>query len=262
MHPFINVAIDGARKAGSVIMRALNEPAKIKVASKGPLDFVTNVDKKAEEAIMYAISRAYPSHSFMGEESGEILNANKDHLWIIDPLDGTTNFIHGYPHFAVSIALQVKGRIEHGVIYDPVRQDIFCASRGQGAQLNNRRLRVSSATSLNKTLVAFNLTRPKECLAQHLDLLSSLTGKVAGIRNSGSAALDLGYLASGALDAFWHTGLQSWDIAAGALIANEAGAVVTDITGGTDYLTKGNIIAANPKLVKQILQLQRKGLSA
>ena len=258
MHPFINTAVSAVRAAGNIITRSFDSPAKINVMSKGALDFVTDVDKKAEQSIMYTISKAYPKHSFLGEESGEIINQDKDHVWIIDPLDGTTNFIHGYPHFSVSLALKINGRIEHGVIYDPIRQDIFSASRGQGAQLNSRRLRVSKAHSLDECLVAFNMMRPIEHLDQHLAMLKALTGKVSAIRNGGSAALDLAYLAAGSIDAFWHTGLHVWDIAAGALMASEAGAVVTDCQGGTDYLNKGEIIGANPKLLKHVLQLHKK----
>lgn len=258
MHPFVNTAITAARAAGNIITRAMDNPAKIKVQSKGALDYVTDIDQKAEQTIISLINKAYPTHGFLGEESGEVIGKDKDMVWIIDPLDGTTNFIHGFPHCCVAIALRVKGRVEHGVIYDPIRQDMFSASRGQGAQVNNHRLRVSHHMDLSQALVAFNFTRPDTNLDHHLAMIKALTGKVAAIRHGGSAALDLAYVAAGWLDAFWHSGLQPWDMAAGGIIASEAGALVTDSHGGGDYLSSGEIVAANPKLLKHVLLTLKK----
>jgi len=257
MHSMVNIAVRAARKAGDVITRSLDKMGSLNITEKGPNDFVTEVDKAAEEAILYTISKAYPDHSFLTEESGEIINKDVDSVWIIDPLDGTTNFIHGLPQYCVSIAFQQNGVIEHGVIYHPLTQDLFTASRGQGAQLNGKRIRVSKHAKLEGALVCANLPRDSQYLEQYCHSMTQLHDKVAGIRKTGSTALDLAYLSAGYIDAFWTTSLQPWDMAAGSLLIREAGGMITDLDGGVDYMDKRNLVAANPKLLKSVLQLIR-----
>jgi myo-inositol-1(or 4)-monophosphatase len=253
----VNIAVRAARKAGDVITRSLDKMSSLNITQKGPNDFVTEVDKAAEEAILYTISKAYPDHSFLTEESGEILNKDSNSVWIIDPLDGTTNFIHGLPQYCVSIAFQQNGVIEHGVIYHPLTQDLFTASRGHGAQLNGKRIRVSKQTKLEGSLISANLPREPEYMESYCRWMREIHDKVAGVRRSGSTALDLAYLAAGYIDAFWTTQLQSWDMAAGSLLIREAGGVVTDLEGGVNFMERRNLVAANPKLLKPVLQLIR-----
>lgn len=257
MHSMVNIAVRAARKAGETITRSLDKMGSINITAKGPNDYVTEVDKAAEEAILYTIGKAYPDHSYLTEETGEILNKDPDSVWIIDPLDGTTNFIHGLPQYVVSIAFQHKGVIKHGVIYHPLTQDLFTATKGQGAQLNGKRIRVSKQAKFEGSLVCANLPRDAKYLADYTKWMTELHDKVAGIRKTGSTALDLAYLAAGYIDAFWTTSHQPWDIAAGALIVREAGGMVTDLDGGVNFMEKGNLIASNPKLIKSVLQLVR-----
>jgi myo-inositol-1(or 4)-monophosphatase len=223
------------------------------MSEKRPHDFVTEVDKQAEQIIIDTVRRNYPNHGFLAEESGEIQGDGT--VWIIDPLDGTTNFIHNFPHFAVSIAISIRGRIEHGLVYDPIRHELFIASRGQGAQLNNRRLRVSPRTTLQGALLGTGFPyRYPEHIPTYIKTLQALMEQVAGIRRAGSAALDLAYVAAGRLDGFWEFGLGPWDIAAGALLIQEAGGLISDVQGTENYLESGHVVTGNPKIFKSLLQ--------
>jgi myo-inositol-1(or 4)-monophosphatase len=254
MHPLINIAITAARKAGNIITHAMDRLEAIKISMKTQNDFVSEVDQQAEYEIIQIIRKAYPSHSILAEESGE--HKGDDFMWIIDPLDGTNNFIHGFPHFAVSIAVQIRGRVEHGVIYDPVRQELFTASRGDGAKLNQYRLRVSNCNQFNHALLGTGFPyKSIDRLPQYLKEFSSFTQNVAGIRRAGSAALDLAYVAAGRLDGFWEYDLNRWDIAAGTLLITEAGGLVSEPNGDLNYLDTGNVLTANPKLHDQMLQI-------
>lgn len=255
--PIINIAVEAARAAGNIIIRAMDRLESIKIAEKKPNDFVTEVDQRAEQEIINIIRKAYPSHGILAEESGE--HQGNDYQWIIDPIDGTRNFIHGFPHFAVSIAVAFKNKIEHGVIYDPVRQELFIASRGKGAQLNDRRIRVGQRKQLEECLLGTGFAY------RHIDRHNTVPGKVlqsvlpvcADIRRAGAATLDLAYVACGRLDGFWEFGLQIWDIAAGILLVKEAGGIVCDFDGGEDYLKTGNVIAANSTIIRQFLKVTK-----
>ncbi len=252
----LNIAIKAARAAGDVIIRAQDRPGKIEISQKQHNDFVTNVDRQAEQAIIAIIQKAYPAHSILGEESGVTAGFNDEYEWIIDPLDGTRNFIHGFPQFCVSIAVKVMGRIEHGVIYDPVRQELFSASRGKGAQLNDHRIRVSTQKALEACLLGtgFPFRHSPEYIAAYISSLTSMLPICGDVRRAGAAALDLAYVAAGRLDGFWEMGLKIWDIAAGVLLIREAGGLLCDFNGAEQYLESGNIIAANPKIMKLLLQ--------
>lgn len=256
MHPFMNTAIKASRTAANIIMHAYARPDLIKFSPKGPRDFVTTTDKSAEQAIIYALRSAYPTHSILAEESGSS-KQQEDYQWIIDPIDGTKNFIHGFPHFSISIALKHKGHIEHGLIYDPIRDDLFTASRGAGAQKNNRRIRISQKAHLKDCLIGTGL--PFCALAQYgnqyYDALKTLSKECSGIRNSGSAALDLAYIASGQLDGFFALKLAPWDMAAGILLIKEAGGLMSDIYGQENYLKNGSIVTSNPKVLKQFFKV-------
>lgn len=253
MHPMLNTAITAARKAGTIISRSVDRIDTLTITNKAQNDFVTEVDQKAEIAIIEIISKAYPSHSFLGEETGR--SGDSDYLWIIDPLDGTTNFLHGFPQFAVSIALEYKGEITQGVVYDPISQELFTASKGDGAQLNNRRLRVTPRKSLQGALLGTGFPfKQQQHLDTYLETFKALFPDTAGIRRPGSAALDLAYLAAGRIDGFWEIGLNSWDIAAGVLLVKEAGGVVGDFSGGDEYLKTGNVVAGNLNVYEDILK--------
>jgi len=253
MHPLLNIAIKAARGAGNVIVRHLDHLGQLNVSSKGRNDFVSEVDHMAEAEIVRAIRKAYPGHGILAEEGGH--QQGDEYLWIIDPLDGTTNFLHGFPQFAVSIALLHKGRIEQAVVYDPLRNEIFSASRGAGAFLNDKRLRVSKAKMLEGSLLGtgFPFKHPQH-LDAYLQMFRSLLTQTAGIRRAGSAALDLAYVAAARLDGFWEIGLSCWDMAAGALLVEEAGGLVSDFGGGGDYLDSGNIVAGCPKVYEAIFK--------
>jgi len=252
--PMLNIAVRAARAAGDIITRRLERLDTVAVESKARNDFVSEVDREAEAKIIQTLKRSYPEHGILAEESGE--QKGDGHVWIIDPLDGTTNFLHGFPHFAVSIALQYQSRIEHGVIYDPVRQELFTASRGGGAELNNRRIRVSRRRSLEGALLGTGFPfRGNEPDRAYMGMLTDFMKLTAGIRRPGSAALDLAYLAAGRLDGFWEFGLSRWDIAAGALLVREAGGIVGDLRGGDDYMASGDIIGANPKVFHHMMQV-------
>jgi myo-inositol-1(or 4)-monophosphatase len=260
MQPMVNIALTAARKAGELIVRASDRMDRVAIEKKSLNDYVTEVDTAAEKEIIYHLRKAYPEHGILAEESGITAGTdeNSDYLWIIDPLDGTTNFIHGIPHYAISIACQYKGRIEHAVIVDPIRREEFTASRGHGAQLNSKRIRVSNRPSLEGALLGTGIPftgRQQKHLSDYIVSLEKLASQTAGIRRAGAAALDLAYVAAGRLDAFWEIGLNQWDIAAGALLVQEAGGIVTDFNGGHDYLESGNIVCGNPKCLKAMLQV-------
>ena len=253
VQPILNIAVRAARSAGAMIVRQLDRVDALNVTSKGRNDFVSEVDQRAEQIIIETIRKAYPDHGILAEESGA--QGDDEFVWIIDPLDGTTNFLHNFPHFSVSIALQHKSRILHGVVFDPLRQELFTASRGDGAQLNDRKIRVGRKTELDGALLGTGFPfREFANLDQYLATLSAFMPHCAGIRRAGSAALDLAYVATGRLDGFWEFGLNRWDIAAGALLIQEAGGLVSDPLGGEDYLKTGNIVAGNAKITKQMLK--------
>jgi len=257
MHPMLNIAIRAARTAGDSIVREMDRTRDISIETKGKNDFVTEVDKNAEGIIISVIKNAYPEHAFLAEESGQ--EGQNDYLWIIDPLDGTTNFLHGFPHFSVSIALQNKGVLEQAVIYDPLKQELFTASKGKGAQLNNRKIRVSIKKTLDGALLGTGFPYNNESVMQQfIESYKNLFPNVAGIRRAGVASLDLAYVACGRLDGFWEFNLRPWDIAAGALIIQEAGGINAELTGGADYMETGNIISANPKMIKAMLKVLSK----
>ena len=250
MHPMLNIAIRAARAAGNIIANGFDNQTDLQIEAKGDNDYVTSVDKEAEQAIIYKIKQSYPEHSFVGEEGG-VVDGDNDFKWIIDPLDGTTNFIKGIPHFAVSIALMHKGRLDQGVIFDPIRGELFTASRGAGAQLNGFRIRASTAKELSQTILATSFPyKNKTSLPQYQESFNKIFMQAGDIRRSGSAALDLAYVASGRYDGYWERGLKPWDIAAGELMVRESGGLVTDFSGGNDPMHKGEIIAGSPKIVQ------------
>ncbi len=252
-HPVVNIAIDAARKAGDVITQALARLEEVKIIVKGKNGITTDVDQKAEQVIIKTLQRSYPDYGFLCEESGEI-QGDEEYTWIVDPLDGTTNFIHGYPHFCVSIALKHGDNIEHGVIWDPIRQELFTATRGRGSQVNNRRMRVSQRRKLDGSLISVSFLKhpAKSELADQMR--QNIAQRAAGLRRSGSAALDLAYVAAGRLDACIDWKLSAWDIAAGTLLVQEAGGVVTEPPGQAHFLTSGCIIAANATLIAPLTQ--------
>lgn len=261
MSRHINIPISAARRAAEVIIRSIEQRKDLKVDIKGKNDFVSEVDRQAEAEIIDILHKAYPDDKILAEESGESKN-DSDYKWIIDPLDGTTNFLHGHPYFSVSIALQYKERLELAVIYDPLRDELYTGIRGKGALLNNRRIRVTGLKSLEGALLGtgfpFKMPHHLEC---YLNTFKALHPQVADIRRAGSAALDLAYVAAGRLDGFWEIGLQKWDCAAGALLVQEAGGLISDFSGGQNYLKTGNIVAASPKVFKGILQTIQPHLS-
>lgn len=257
MQPMLNIALRAARKAGENIVRASERMDLVRVEEKSDNNFVTEVDKAAEKEIIYHIQQAHPDHGFLGEEGGIQGNPDSDYLWVIDPLDGTTNFIRGIPHYAISIACMYQGKLEHAVVYDPIKQEEFTASRGRGAALNNRRIRVSSRSSLNGALIGTGIpykSRNEAWIPSYTRSLEAVSKQTAGIRRAGSAALDLAYVAAGRLDGFWEIGLNRWDIAAGVLLIREAGGLVGDFQGGSDFMQSGNIVSGNPKCFKALLQ--------
>jgi len=250
--PLLNIAVKAARKAGDVIIRSLNRLESLKVTSKGRNDFVTEVDQAAERTIMDEIRRHYPSHAFLAEESGP--SGENDTVWIIDPLDGTTNFLHGFPTFSVSIACQHRGRLQHAVIYDPMRGEIFTATRGEGAHLENHRIRVSKQRTLDGALIAtgFPYRENIRYADAYLAMMKTVMGQAAGIRRPGSAALDLAYVAAGRVDGFWEIGLSPWDTAAGTLLIQEAGGRIGTLTG-EEYKQGGNLVTGSPKVYEALL---------
>lgn len=262
MHPMLNIAVRAARKAGNIIAKNYEHPDNVETFQKGSNDFVTSVDRDAERMIIEIIRKSYPQHTIIAEESGEQAGQDQDVQWVIDPLDGTTNFVKRLPHFAVSIAVRIKGRTEVGVVYDPMRNELFTAVRGQGAQLNGYRLRGSHARDLDGTILATGFPfKAKQHSASYLNIISKLFTQCADFRRTGSAALDLAYVAAGRVDGYFELGLKPWDIAAGELLVREAGGVVTDFTGGHNYLASGNVVAGNTRVTRALLASMRDELS-
>ena len=255
MHPLVNIAVSAARAAGKVISRHAERVEQLQIEKKGRNDFVTLVDRGAETEIVNIIRKNYPDHAILAEEGGA--SGDSEVTWIIDPLDGTTNFLHRLPHYAVSIGIQVKGVLSHGVIYAPCTQDLYTASRGEGAQLNNRKIRVSPCKALEQALVGTGVPIRSERLDDYLPQLKNIVGQTAGVRRAGAASLDLAYVAAGRLDAFWELNLKPWDVAAGIVLVQEAGGVVSEIYGSDDVLHTGNILAANTKLHPLVEQMLR-----
>jgi len=255
MHPMLNIAVKAARRAGSIIERAAVSGVPLDVRAKRVNDFVTQIDRAAEEAVIDVVHRSYPDHAILAEESGATKGAAAEYCWIIDPLDGTTNFIHGFPQYCVSIAVQHAGKPAHAVIYDPTKNELFTASRGRGAFLNERRIRVSRCRRLEDALVGTGFPfRELGRLDPYMKQLGRMMGSCAGVRRAGAAALDLAYVAAARLDAFWEMGLSPWDMAAGALLIQEAGGLVGDFSGDAGYLQSGDIAAGTPKVFPQLLQ--------
>ncbi|HHI76922.1 MAG TPA: inositol monophosphatase [Gammaproteobacteria bacterium] len=253
MSPTTNIAVRAARRAGSILMRYYGRIDTLTISEKQSNDYVSEVDRNAEAAIIEVIRRAYPHHAILAEESGE--HKGNDFLWIIDPLDGTTNYLHGFPQFSVSVALQHRGQLISAAVYDPLRDEMFTASRGAGALLNDRRLRVSDQKTLKGALIGTGIPfRDQRYLDEYLAMLKAMVRDTAGIRRPGSAALDFAYVAAGRVDGFWELGLSAWDFAAGALLVQEAGGAVTDIRGGDRHLESGNVVAGNLKVHQAMLK--------
>jgi myo-inositol-1(or 4)-monophosphatase len=251
-----------ARRGGAVLGRNFNKRDKLTVEVKGHNDFVSSADLAAERAIIEVIHKHYPDHAMLAEESG--VQGESDHVWIIDPLDGTTNYLHGFPVFAVSIALQVNGRLEHACVYDPMREELFTASRGEGAQLDGRKIRVSGQKDLARALVGtgFPFRQGDKELDPYLAMLRAMIKNTSGVRRPGAAALDLCYVAAGRLDAFWETGLQPWDLAAGTLIIRESGGIISALDGGEKHLDTGHVLAGSPKIYSGLAKLCAKEIKA
>ncbi|HET8552145.1 MAG TPA: inositol monophosphatase family protein [Gammaproteobacteria bacterium] len=255
--PLLNIAVHAARRAGDLIVRHVDRLDNLNVEAKGHNDFVSEVDRLAERDIIETIHRNHPDHAILAEESGRD-EADSEYVWVIDPLDGTTNFLHGFPVFAVSIALKVRGRLEHGVIYDPMRQELFTASRGGGAQLDGKRIRVGNRRALDGSLIGTGFPfRNLDHLDGYFSMLNTVIRRTAGARRAGAAALDLAYVAAGRLDGFFELGLKEWDVAAGTLLIQEAGGLVGAPDGGAEVTGEGDIMAANPRLFKAMAQALR-----
>ena len=260
MHPMLNIAIRAARTAGSVIVRQAERADTLNIERKSRNDFVTAVDRQAERIIIDTIRKAYPSHSILAEESGA--SVGDSYEWIIDPLDGTTNYIHGFPHYAVSIAIKSRGVVEHGLVFDPLRQELFVASRGGGAQLNDRKIRVGAKSVLRDALLGTGFPfRDVDDFDVYIESFKELTQRTIGVRRAGAATLDLAYVAAGRLDGFWEFNLKPWDMAAGSLMIRESGGMVASPSGRDDYLDSGNIVAGNPKIFEAILASLKPHLS-
>ncbi len=257
MHPMLTTAVKAARRAGNIITRGARDLDLLTVTTKGPKNFVSEVDRAAEAAIVETLHAAYPDHAILAEE-GTARDKNRDaeNVWIIDPLDGTTNFLHGFPQYCVSIALAHKGVVTQGVIYDPVRNDLFTATRGRGAFLNDRRMRVSRRTQLRDCLIGTGFPfRDGSFLDTYLQMMGAMIQQTAGLRRPGAAALDLAYVAAGFYDGFFEIGLNPWDVAAGSLLVLEAGGLIGDLSGEGDYLHGGQVIAATPKVFAQMVNV-------
>jgi len=253
MHPMLNTAIRAARRAGTIIMRHLDRLERVAIETKGRADFVTEVDRMAEAEIISVLHSAYPNHAILAEETGA--QEGNEYRWIIDPLDGTTNYLHGFPQFSVSIALQHKGKLEQAVVFDPHKNELFTATRGQGAQLNERRMRVSNVGELERALLGTGFPfRSNEHLDVWLNTLRALLPLTSGVRRPGSAALDLAYVACGRYEGFWEFGLNPWDMAAGCLLVQEAGGIVTDFLGEQRFLETGHIVAGNARIHEAMLR--------
>ncbi len=255
MHPMLGIAVKAARRAGNVINRAARDIDLLTITSKGPKDFVSEVDREAERTIVETLLASYPDHAILAEEgTAKGDNANAENVWIIDPLDGTTNFLHGFPQYCVSIALAQRGVVTQGVVYDPVRNDLFTATRGRGAFLNDRRIRVSRRQHLRDCLIGTGFPfRDGSYLDTYLQMMKTMIEQTAGLRRPGAAALDLAYVAAGFYDGFWEVGLNAWDVAAGSLLIQEAGGLIGDLAGDSDFLHGGQVIAATPKVFAQMV---------
>jgi myo-inositol-1(or 4)-monophosphatase len=257
LHPMVNVAIKAARAAGAIINRAALDVESVRISQKQVNDFVTEVDHASEQAIIETLLTAYPGHGILAEESGQEHGAkDSEFVWIIDPLDGTTNFIHGFPVYCVSIALAVKGKVEQAVIYDPTRNDLFTATKGRGAFLNDRRLRVSKRTRLQESLISTGFPfRAGDNFPSYLAMMGDVMQRSAGLRRPGAAALDLAYVAAGFTDGFFETGLQPWDVAAGSLLVTEAGGLIGNFSGEANFLEQKECLAGNPKIYAQLVSI-------
>jgi myo-inositol-1(or 4)-monophosphatase len=258
MQPMVNIALRAARRAGQIIVRAMDRVDTLSVEEKAKNDLVSNIDRHAEAVIIETIMRAYPDHAILGEESGAT-NTDAEFTWIIDPLDGTSNYLKGIPHFCISIGITKGAALEHGVIVDPLRNEEFFASRGTGAQLNSKRLRITSTAKLDRSILATGM--PYDKVLSHIDcysdMLRSFYKESGSLRSMGSTALDLAYVAAGRTDGFFQIGLDPWDMAAGAVIVREAGGFVSDIAGGDHFMETGNLVAANPKIFKDLIKIIR-----
>jgi myo-inositol-1(or 4)-monophosphatase len=258
MEPMLNVALNAARKAGEIIERQFERVDLIEIEEKGRNDFVSEVDRAAEKEVIYHLKKAYPDHKFIGEESGVSGDEESEFEWIIDPLDGTTNFVNGIPHFSVSIACRKKGQLEHAVVLDPIKREEFTASRGRGASLNGRRIRVTNRPNMDGALIGTGIPFNGFAL-DHIDefaaCMKEVASKTAGIRRAGSAALDLAYVAAGRFDGFWEMNLKEWDMAGGVLLVKEAGGMISDFQGGNAFMQSGHVICASPKVFKPLLQI-------
>ena len=250
----LTIAVRAARRAGDFLQRSTRDLSRVNVEEKGTNDFVSDIDREAERLIAETVLDAYPDHAFLGEEGGS--HGDSAHRWIVDPLDGTTNYLHGLPWYAVSIGYEVDGRLAVGVVYVPESDELFTAVRGQGAQLNNRRIRVAPRTGLKGALLATGFPfRHFDDLDRYLETLGAVISETSGVRRAGSAALDLAYVAAGRFDGFWEIGLKPWDIAAGTLLIQEAGGLVSDFQGGQGFMESGNVVAANAKIFRALLTL-------
>lgn len=257
MHPIINIAVNAARLAGKIILRGQDQLDSLQVIQKSQHDYVSQIDNAAETIIIDTIKKAYPHHNFLGEESG-LTKGGSPHepTWIIDPLDGTTNFLHGFPQYCISIGVAVQDKVMHGIVYDPIRDELFSASRGEGARMNGKRLRVSSNEKMDLALLGtgFPVTQLQH-LEPYMQYLKSVIPKCSGVRRAGAAALDLAYVAAGRLDGFWELNLKPWDVAAGSLLIQEAGGWVTTMEGDPAFLHANSILAGSPKIYQQMLDL-------
>ncbi|MEM1243355.1 MAG: inositol monophosphatase family protein [Pseudomonadota bacterium] len=255
MHPYLNIALIAARKAGDKILQTIDRGETLRITEKQTNDFVTHVDHLSERIILNEIQKAYPQHAILAEESGE--KPGEEACWIIDPIDGTANFMRGYPQFAISIGIKVKDKLTLGLIYDPIKQEVFMAEKGRGAYLNDKRIRISPRSKFANAIIAVGMPFPKETkrLQAYTRIVRSIFRECGDIRRGGSAALDLAYVACGRVEAYWELNLKPWDIAAGVLIAAEAGAIVTDTAGKQDFLNNGNVLAATPKLYRDVYRL-------
>lgn len=263
MHPMLNIAIQAARQASKVILRFEDQMDKVSISEKNENDLVTQVDHLSEEVIIEQIRKSYPAHTILAEESGMHKQEaqNSEYCWIIDPLDGTKNFVHGFPQYAISIALMHKNALMLAVVYDPIRQDLFTATKGQGAYLNSRRIRVSQTKKLEDALLGTGFPfRDKQHIKPYLNTFQNIFPRVSGIRRAGAAALDLAYVAAGKLDGFWEASLKPWDMAAGVLLIKEAGGIVSDFHNEGNFIDSGNIIAGNPRIHKELTGLVQQSL--
>lgn len=255
MHALLNVAVMAARSAGKTLIKKMVNLEKLKVEKKGHNDYVSDADRAAERAVIETVHKHYPDHAILAEESGA--SGESDTVWIIDPLDGTTNYLHGFPVFAVSIGVQEKGRMEHAVVYDPLRQELFTASRGIGAQLDGRKIRVSGQMNLENSLIGtgFPYRQADTEISAYLDMLSKTIRNTSGVRRAGAAALDLCYVAAGRLDAFYESGLAPWDLAAGSLIIRESGGIISGLDGSENFLETGHVLTGTPRIYREMAKL-------